>query len=265
MVHAVQKGEMKAPSPEIAAAAKSMSKQDAKDFASTRHEGLPSHVKKALSELAKGVEEEKEHGFNKVLRTQVAKDHLKDNKKYYTILEKCMDKHEKTANCAEHDKNIPASFDARQKPFTGKPKGKTPNEKKAFTLGFIKAARAVGLSDGMAVDLLGKTAKIDGDQLGQMFAQPLVHAGIGGGIGAGIGGVSGYLAGQNKEHPEADHSIRDALLGILAGGAGGAAIGGGAELSSQLAKNPELTNAIISGGLQGLLGSDSPTGGGSTF
>lgn len=40
MVHATQKGE-KAPSKEVAKVAKSMGKKDAKDFASTKHKGLP--------------------------------------------------------------------------------------------------------------------------------------------------------------------------------------------------------------------------------
>ena len=41
MVHAVKKGEMEAPSPEVAQAAASMKKKDAKDFASTKHDKLP--------------------------------------------------------------------------------------------------------------------------------------------------------------------------------------------------------------------------------
>lgn len=41
MVHAVKKGEMSAPSPEVAKAAASMTKKDAKDFASTKHKRLP--------------------------------------------------------------------------------------------------------------------------------------------------------------------------------------------------------------------------------
>lgn len=41
MVRSVQKGEMDAPSPEVAKAAKTMSKKDVKDFASTKHKGLP--------------------------------------------------------------------------------------------------------------------------------------------------------------------------------------------------------------------------------
>ena len=45
MVHAVKKGEMKAPSPEVAQAAASMKKKDAKDFASTKHDKLPEKKK----------------------------------------------------------------------------------------------------------------------------------------------------------------------------------------------------------------------------
>ena len=47
MVHAAKKGE-KAASPEVAKAAKGMSKKAAKDFASTKHKGLPQHVKEAI-------------------------------------------------------------------------------------------------------------------------------------------------------------------------------------------------------------------------
>jgi len=45
MVHAAQKGEP-AASPEVAKAAKGMSKKAAKDYASTKHKGKPEHVKK---------------------------------------------------------------------------------------------------------------------------------------------------------------------------------------------------------------------------
>lgn len=43
MVHAAQKG-AKAASPEVAKVAKDMGKKDAKDFAATKHKGLPQHV-----------------------------------------------------------------------------------------------------------------------------------------------------------------------------------------------------------------------------
>lgn len=45
MVHAAQKGE-KPASKEVAAVAKDMPKKAAKDFAKTKHKGLPGHVKK---------------------------------------------------------------------------------------------------------------------------------------------------------------------------------------------------------------------------
>jgi hypothetical protein len=45
MVHATQKGEMK-PTGAVAKAAKGMSQKSATDFASTKHKGLPGHVKK---------------------------------------------------------------------------------------------------------------------------------------------------------------------------------------------------------------------------
>ena len=59
MVHAVQKGDMEAPSKEVEKAADSMKKSDAKDFASTKHKGLPMHketiTKTRLKELVKEV------------------------------------------------------------------------------------------------------------------------------------------------------------------------------------------------------------------
>jgi len=45
MVHATQKGDMKSPSKEVEKAADSMSKKSAKDFASTKHKGLPAKKK----------------------------------------------------------------------------------------------------------------------------------------------------------------------------------------------------------------------------
>ena len=49
MVHAAQKGEEPA-SPEVAKVAKDMSKKSAKDFASTKHDGLPDHVKEGFED-----------------------------------------------------------------------------------------------------------------------------------------------------------------------------------------------------------------------
>jgi len=63
MVHAVQNGDMEAPSKEVEKAADSISDKDAKDFASTKHKGLPNKkenmnttiTKERLKELVKEV------------------------------------------------------------------------------------------------------------------------------------------------------------------------------------------------------------------
>lgn len=62
MVHATQKGDMENASPEVIKAADSMSDKDAKDFASTKHKGLPNKVKNEsitkLKEIIKGMIDE---------------------------------------------------------------------------------------------------------------------------------------------------------------------------------------------------------------
>ena len=97
MVHATQKGE-KAPSKEVAKVAKSMGKKDAKDFASTKHKGLPAHVEeestdkedqkaeKAGKKVAKNIEYDEKHkgkDDNKAERAgkKVTKDIEYDDKK----------------------------------------------------------------------------------------------------------------------------------------------------------------------------------------
>lgn len=76
MVHAVQKGDMEAPSKEVEKAADSMSDKAAKDFASTSHKGLPNKkenmkiTKERLKELVKEVmteESEYQAFFQKAL------------------------------------------------------------------------------------------------------------------------------------------------------------------------------------------------------
>jgi hypothetical protein len=62
MVHAVQKGDMEAPSPEVAKVAADMDDKSAKDFASTKHKGLPNKIKsesiEKLKEIIKGMIDE---------------------------------------------------------------------------------------------------------------------------------------------------------------------------------------------------------------
>jgi len=55
MVHATQKGDMEAPSKEVEKAADSMKKSDAKDFASTKHKGLPTHVREFIKSVIREV------------------------------------------------------------------------------------------------------------------------------------------------------------------------------------------------------------------
>ncbi len=57
MVYATKKGDMTNPSPEVAKAAASMKKSDAKDFASTKHKKLPE--KKVAKEAYYGGEEQR--------------------------------------------------------------------------------------------------------------------------------------------------------------------------------------------------------------
>jgi hypothetical protein len=76
MVHAVQKGDMEAPSKEVEKAADTLSDKDAKDYASTSHKGLPNKkenmkiTKERLKELVKEVmteESEYQAFFQKAL------------------------------------------------------------------------------------------------------------------------------------------------------------------------------------------------------
>ena len=51
MVDAYKKGEMKNPSNKIKKAAKNMSMDDVKDFAETKHKGLPEKVEEGIIRL----------------------------------------------------------------------------------------------------------------------------------------------------------------------------------------------------------------------
>lgn len=187
----------------------------------------------------------------------------------------------KQANCTTHDPNIPESFDNKQKPIQLKrlrgttdeqtkawaehawslsSEGKSGQkatftvEKKAYILGFVKAAEAAGLSTGQATDLLCKTAgwfepyKPGAADIAASFVTLPPINGLAGLIGgAGVGGVAGYLGGRNKRNPEQDHSIRDSVLGSIAG-AGLGGIGGVIGTEAYLAnKHPEIFNRLMVG------------------
>jgi vacuolar-type H+-ATPase subunit H len=86
MVHAVKKGEMAAPSPEVAQAAASMKKKDAKDFASTKHKGLPEKKevkkkgKKKFSDFSKDMEAAKKRTYEVDKKTPY---NVHKNTRYY--------------------------------------------------------------------------------------------------------------------------------------------------------------------------------------
>ena len=69
MVHAIQKGEkVKGASPELKKTAKSMKKKDAEDFASTKHKGLPTKVKKTDEEKTSTEDNRAEKAGKKVTK-----------------------------------------------------------------------------------------------------------------------------------------------------------------------------------------------------
>ena len=79
MVRAAQKVEMENPSPDVAQAAASMKKKDAKDFASTKHKGLPEKKKVEEGvglELARAIDKTKPPLGRTSLRRKVS-DSLK--------------------------------------------------------------------------------------------------------------------------------------------------------------------------------------------
>ena len=97
MVHAVQKGDMEAPSKEVEKAADSMNDKDAKDFASTSHKGLPNKkenmkiTRERLKELVKEV--------------------MTEESEYQTFFQKALDK---------AGKSIPSMTDDEKKDFFNK-------------------------------------------------------------------------------------------------------------------------------------------------
>ena len=97
MVHAVQKGDMEAPSKEVEKTADSMTKKSAKDFAATSHKGLPNKkenmkiTKERLKELVKEV--------------------MVEETEYQAFFQKALDK---------AGKSIPSMSDSEKKAFFDK-------------------------------------------------------------------------------------------------------------------------------------------------
>ena len=78
MVYATKKGEMTNPSPEVAKAAASMKKSDAKDFASTKHKRLPNKVEEKMDPKVK---KSMDDFFRKVFKAPIPHE-LEETSKY---------------------------------------------------------------------------------------------------------------------------------------------------------------------------------------
>lgn len=92
MVHAYQKGELENPSEEVKDIAKSISKKDAKDFASTKTKKLPNHVKKT-NESLKFTENEIHHMVSECVKLIMENKKVVDNIIIYDDGNDLTDKH----------------------------------------------------------------------------------------------------------------------------------------------------------------------------
>lgn len=118
MVHATQKGE-KAPSKDVAKVAKEMGKKDAKDFASTKHKGLPE--KKTDESVEEGQEDLKKVG-----------DKVKTSKGVMT----------KTATGLKHERSYEKEKDEDDDEPKAKKKAKKESIEPEFKSKFMKMVEA---------------------------------------------------------------------------------------------------------------------------
>jgi hypothetical protein len=204
MVHAVQKGDMKAPSKEVEKAADSMSDKDAKDFASTSHKDLPNKKenmnttisKNRLKEIVKEVmteESEYQAFFAKALAkagkgiTDMSDD---EKKSFFNKIdsawngkgEKKVDEMSGTGGVAGY--NTPAAFskDSNQAKKTAKRLAATTGydvvkEDVASELPSATIPSAVKMKLAQAIDRI-KDAKLNFNQQIQLIAQVVDSLGI---------------------------------------------------------------------------------------
>ena len=104
MVHAVQKGDMEAPSKEVEKAADSMSDKAAKDFASTSHKGLPN---------------KKENMITKNRLREIVKEVMVEEAEYQTFFKKALEKAGKSITQMGDDEKK-AFFDKVDSAWNGK-------------------------------------------------------------------------------------------------------------------------------------------------
>jgi hypothetical protein len=107
MVHAVQKGDMEAPSKEVEKAADSMTKKDAKDYASTSHKGLPNKKENMNTKITKSRLKE------------LVKEVMTEESEYQAFFQKALDKAGKDIN-AMSDEEKKAFFNKIDTAWNGK-------------------------------------------------------------------------------------------------------------------------------------------------
>lgn len=230
MVHAVQKGDMKAPSKEVADAAKSISKGDAKDFAETKQKGLPEkkEEKKSMVDISKltGPDLSYLEGF-----VGKCAEHKVDPE---ALLAKLAGVGEKLVSGAKK------VLDKSDKVLSGK-RGVRPTV-------HVAGGAAVGAGAATGINAL-RDKKAEGEDTPKEDKKPggvkgmvkNVAGGAGKGglagaaIGAGLGGVAGGAAAGKMVHAVATRSPKKLNIGEVAkfiaksvgrGAVGGAAMGG---------------------------------------
>jgi hypothetical protein len=191
MVHAVQKGDMEAPSKEIEKAADSMSDKDAKDFASTSHKGLPNKkenmkiTRERLKELVKEVmteESEYQAFFQKALDKagKGINDMSDDEKKaFFNKVDSAWNgKGEKNEELTggQHKLDVDKDGDIEGDDLADLRAGKT-NEDIATELPKATIPSGVKQRLGMAIDKI-KDAKLSNIQKLQLVAQVVDALGV---------------------------------------------------------------------------------------
>ena len=234
-VHAVQSGEAKG-SGKVNEIAKEMKPSSVEHFMNRGHidKSLPEKVSsftdylqiikqgKALTlpnkhlstkgvnkhELEEGVEEEHEHTQNNPVAKQIALDHLKEDKKYYTHLE-AMEHRYGTEKEHHHELKQAGLQNYMMEVNAGKTKKiktinrEEPTIKKAFELGFMKAALASGMDALTAVNMLKKAVEDKSNEDKVKKRKPNYALGC---IGLGAGAIGSALA-MATDHPQPTHHL----------------------------------------------------------
>jgi hypothetical protein len=162
MVHAVQKGDMEAPSKEVEKAADSMTKKDAKDYASTSHKGLPNKkenmniTRQRLKELVKEV--------------------MTEESEYQAFFQKALDKAGKDINAMSDDEKK-EFFNKIDSAWNGKGEKTEVVEDIATELPSATIPSNVKAKLVMALDRI-KDAKLNNNQKLQLVAQFIDSLGV---------------------------------------------------------------------------------------